>query len=226
LRSIALRLSTTTGAALAALGLSVAGLAVLPPAPAFADTVTHTTGTPVYGLGQAIAELRSQHPQRLSHDLQPADSTNGFVCSTRDTTIRSVENGDYVTAEIGFSGTEYGILTASDSSSSPGVWEHYNLCLNTTTNTYAIRSVANGNYVTAQLGFSGTEYAALTATDSAANPGLWEQFTFAPTGNGYSIRSVANGNYVTAQMGFSGIEYGMLTATDTAAEPGDWEQFH
>ncbi|MFI9274642.1 fascin domain-containing protein [Kitasatospora sp. NPDC052896] len=221
LRSIALRMSTTTGAALAALGLSVAGLAVLPPAPAFAATATHTTGGPTSSLGQVIAQLRSQRPQHVTRSLQPADSNNGIVCSTHNTTIRSVQNGQYVTTQLDYTGDQYGMLRAHIGT--PGPWEQFNICLNTTTNTYTIRSVQNGQYVTTQLDYTGTQYGMLRA--HIATPGPWEQFTFAPTGNGYSIRSVANGNYVTAQMGFSGNQYAELTATDTAADPGSWEQF-
>ncbi|MEU9455036.1 hypothetical protein, partial [Streptomyces sp. NPDC048277] len=203
---------------LAVAASAVSAIAVLPSAPAFADTVTRTTGSPVHTLSQAIAELQS-HGTPLTRSAEAADDNNGFVCDTANTPIRSVANGDYVTAQIDYTGDQYGMLRAGHATA-VGPWEQFNLCRNDTTNTYAIRSVANGEYVTAQIDYTGDQYGMLRARTAAA-PGPWEQFTFEPTGNGYAIRALANGEYVTAQIDYTGDQYGMLRAR-TAAAPGPW----
>ncbi|GAB2723880.1 fascin domain-containing protein [Kitasatospora kifunensis] len=167
-------------------------------------------------LSQAAAELQS-YDTYLAGDLG-STAPNETDCVTVTTPIRSAANGQYVSAELGYTGDQYGMLRAR--AGAVGPWEQYNLCRNTTTNTYAIRS-SNGQYVSAELGYTGDQYGMLRARAGAVGP--WEQFTFEPAANGYAIRSAANGQYVSAELGYTGDQYGMLRAR--AGAVGPWEQF-
>jgi hypothetical protein len=73
------------------------------------------------------------------------------------------------------------------------------------------RSSANGNYVSAELGYVGVNNAMLRAR--AAAKGATESWTRVqlPTGH-WVIRSNANGLYVAAELNYAGVDYGELRA--------------
>ncbi len=178
------------------------------------NTVPVSAGT---SLSQAAAELQS-YDAYLAADLGTA-APSETDCVTVTTSIRSAASGQYVSAELGYGGDQYGMLRARAGAIGP--WEQFNLCRNSATSTYAIRSAASGQYVSAELGYGGDQYGMLRARAGAIGP--WEQFTFEPAGNGYAIRSAASGLYVSAELGYGGDQYGMLRAR--AGAIGPWEQF-
>jgi outer membrane protein assembly factor BamB len=85
-----------------------------------------------------------------------------------------------------------------------------------------IRAQANAKYVSAELGYTGSLYAALRARSSTL--GAWEKYQCIAIGtNQWAIRSRANGKYVTAELGYAGSLQGTLRAR--ASTVGSWEQF-
>jgi hypothetical protein len=129
-------------------------------------------------------------------------------------------NGDFVSAELGYTGTSYGMLRAR--ATTQGSWEMWTEVVLPNGNV-AFRSNANGLYVSAELGNTGSTYGELRARASVIGP--WENFqpVFGSDGTTYSIRSVANGLYVSAELGYTGSNYAMLRAR--ASSVGPWEQF-
>jgi hypothetical protein len=135
-----------------------------------------------------------------------------------DLTITSLANDRYVSAEIGWSGSGYGLLRARATEARE--WELFQVCFNGTNST--IRSMANGRYVSAEIGWSGSDYGLLRARATEARE--WERFSFGSCGSDCTtIRSTANDRLVSAEIGWSGSGYGLLRARATAV--GGWEQF-
>ncbi|MFD1369799.1 fascin domain-containing protein [Actinoplanes sichuanensis] len=88
----------------------------------------------------------------------------------------------------------------------------------------AIKSTANGRFVSAEIGWDGGDYGALRARAAAA--GKWEKFIVcrdADTGV-TRIRAQANNEYVSAELDYAGARYGMLRAQ--AEKVGGWERFY
>jgi hypothetical protein len=87
---------------------------------------------------------------------------------------------------------------------------------------FRIKNLANGQYVSVELGYTGAEYAMLRARATSVGP--WErfiiQFVQYP-----EFKMVANANtlYVSAELGYSGSWYGMLRARASTAGP--WEKW-
>ena len=78
---------------------------------------------------------------------------------------------------------------------------------------------ANSDYVSAELGYTGADYAMLRARATTVGP--WEKFDFCydSTQGWWAISSDANGRYVTAQFGYAGASFGELTASSTGIGP-------
>ena len=131
----------------------------------------------------------------------------------------SQANKNWVTAELGYAGSDYGMLRAR--SKIHGAWEAFTL-VDTGDGAVAIRSSANGRYVSAELGYTGGDYAMLRARATAIGP--WEKFIFVDLGGGsWALRSKANNLYVSAELGYGGADYAMLRAR--AGAIGPWEKF-
>ncbi len=128
-------------------------------------------------------------------------------------------NLNWVTAEINYSGSSNGMLRAR--ASAQGAWEGFQF-IKQSDGHFAIKSLANGKYVTAELGYPTTDprYGMLRAR--ATTVGKWEKFD-GVLGFGCSIKSVGNGKLVSAEITNSGSSYGMLRAR--AATQGVWEVF-
>jgi hypothetical protein len=126
-------------------------------------------------------------------------------------------NGKYVSAELGYGGSLYGMLRAR--ASSPGPWETFTICSDGTAEW--IRSQANGRYVSAELGRTGVDKGMLRARATAVGP--WERFEIGRFGNYRTLKSVHNGRYVSAELGYGGVRAGMLRARATSVGP--WEKF-
>ncbi|GGM66578.1 hypothetical protein GCM10012275_41370 [Longimycelium tulufanense] len=71
-------------------------------------------------------------------------------------------------------------------------------------------SVANGRYVSTELGYSGADYAMLRARALMAS--RWEQFRLEFRHGATVIKSRANGRYVSVETGYRGGNYAMLRA--------------
>jgi hypothetical protein len=147
----------------------------------------------------------------------PAHAESIYSCG--ETSFQSVVNGRYVSAELGYTGGNYGMLRARATSIGP--WEKFEVC-GYTRDGYnidyeTIRSVANGRYVSAELGYTGGNYGMLRARATSIGP--WEEFF---TGM-VDIQSISNGLYVSAELGYTGGNYGMLRARATSVGP--WEEF-
>lgn len=140
------------------------------------------------------------------------------VCHPRWTTITSVANNLYVSAEVGWAGTRYGTLRAR--AVRADLWERYQLCY--FAGTYALKSLANGRYVSAEFGWSGDAFGTLRAR--ATEVAAWERFYIERMSGGrYALRSYARNLYVSAEVGWAGDRYGTLRARATAARL--WELF-
>lgn len=133
--------------------------------------------------------------------------------------LLSMANSNYVSAEFGFGGNDYGMLRAR--ATAVGAWEQYYLFA-TSSGTFYFQSYSYSLYVSAELGFTDPTYGELRARASAV--GGWEQYnTYNLVGGGYAIQSSANGLYVSTELGFGGIYYEMLRAR--ASSVGAWEQY-
>ena len=140
---------------------------------------------------------------------------------SQDFVFRSNANGDYISAELGYTGADYEMLRAR--AATKGAWESWTR-VQLPTGHWAIRSNANGQYVSAELGYAGASYAELRARTAASGVGPWEVFDFVTNADGtYSLRSLANGLYVSAELGYTGAYYGELRARASAI--GGWEKF-
>jgi hypothetical protein len=148
----------------------------------------------------------------------------GFACQNRDFAFSSLASGRAVSAELGYTGVNAGMLRAR--ATARDVWEIYRMiCLDN--GRFAIRA-HNGRYVTAELGYTGEGAAMLRARATAIAE--WERFTFEQTSQTGdfvrgSLRSASNGRYVAAELGYPADDFrwGMLRARATASGP--WEQF-
>ncbi|MBV9713201.1 MAG: hypothetical protein JO011_20045 [Ktedonobacteraceae bacterium] len=96
--------------------------------------------------------------------------------------IFSLANSKYVAAELGYTGGNYAMLRACTASNSIGPWEQFflytlNGCNPVTTNCQSlILSAANNKLVSAELGYTGGNYAMLRARTDPNKAGPWEQF--------------------------------------------------
>jgi hypothetical protein len=183
-------------------------VAVVPsnaPAAASVETTGHIrTGDPLLGdLRVGFSASRS----RWIAD-QPLQCYDGW--------LQSVANGKYVAAELNYTGAGYGELRAR--SSSVGSWERFEFCfgIGGALAAVAIRSLANGKWVAAELQYTGALYGMLRARASSIGP--WETFN-----GGSGLRNKANWKFVSAELQYMGIRYGMLRAR--ADRYGPWEQF-
>jgi hypothetical protein len=86
---------------------------------------------------------------------------------------------------------------------------------------FKIKSVANGDYASVELNYTGGDYGMLRARAGSAGP--WETFTYCDYGSYFTLMSNANNDYVSAEVGDAGSRYGMLRAR--SASVGPWEKF-
>jgi hypothetical protein len=147
--------------------------------------------------------------------LSAAPAQAIITCTTHN--YLGAANNKYVSAELGYGGSLYGMLRAR--ASSPGPWETFRICTDGTAHWF--NSQANSRYVSAELGRTGTDYGMLRAR--ATRVGNWERFEFGRYGNYVTIKSLANNRYVSAELGYGGIRAGMLRAR--ATKIGPWEKF-
>ena len=126
--------------------------------------------------------------QRLAHivaaSLVVGEGILGVVAGTAapahaldcyDGWLRSNANGKYVSVEMSYGGVDKYMLRAR--ASTVGPWERFEFCWGVGGNdaNLAIRSVYNGKWVSAELGYGGGRYGMLRARASSYGP--WEYFT-------------------------------------------------
>ncbi|MGW3985127.1 fascin domain-containing protein [Streptomyces mirabilis] len=165
---------------------------------------------------------RNGYQQELTWNLQPTGSYSlprGTDCAS--TSITSVANQHYVSAELGYSGDQSGMLRAR--STGIGPWEQFDLCRSIRfmpTGSYAIRSANSNQYITA-VDSNNPPAMLRVARDTISTD---EEFYITRTNDGtYALSRARNMSYVTAQLDYSGAQYGMLRAH--AGGIGPWEQF-
>ena len=125
--------------------------------------------------------------------------------------IRSSANGRYVSAELGYKGSNYGMLRAR--SSRVETWERFTACQVWIGKYYgtAFKSEANGKWVTAELGYRGSNYGMLRARSSTVI--MSELFFCGPMPGTGGLFAYGNHNFVGAEMHYSAVRYGMLRAS-------------
>jgi len=154
-------------------------------------------------------------------------------------TIQSRSSGRFVSAELGYAGSNYAMLRAR--ATAVGPWEEFQLCQVPRVGanqpvSYALRSLANGRWVVDHRSYPGSRAGELTATASsltAASPAsasreqIWLQTTtasaFRVQGPGSDLLSQTAQRWVSAELADSGGYYGMLRARATVKGP--WEIF-
>lgn len=166
-------------------------------------------------LGKSVETLQTY--QTYLNTLLGGIAPDETACVTTGISLRSQANGKYVSAELGYTGDQNGMLRARADALGP--WEKFDLCRNNQNGLYSIRSEANGNYVSAELGYTGDQYGELRVRSGAI--GGWEQFRIERSGSGYTIRSATSGQYVSAEVGYGGDQYGMLRARSDGAGAGE-----
>jgi hypothetical protein len=242
---IRLMLGTLAIAALSAVALAgpAAAERATPAAAEFRRVAIDGNGSPVMFTAMPAVGLIQQwrtNPRSLSPGrvmaAKAAEYLIGTGASPAVTTcfnvvaIWSGANGLAVAAEFGGSTLDgtYGMLRAR--SSVPGLWESWYVCRDAATRRTILMSNAIGmpyfgRAVSAELSYTGSNYAMLRARASTTGP--WEEFltSSAPCGVcGTTIISKADNRFVSTEIDYSGSSKGMLRARATSA--GAWEQFY
>jgi hypothetical protein len=127
----------------------------------------------------------------------------------------------YVAAELSWTGDRYGQLRARTPANNVGPWEVFRLVCVDGPDVYAIKSVANGRFVSAEISWTGNRYGLLRARATTIGP--WERFRIPNSGQIKTMFSLANNRYVSAELSWTGDSYASLRARATAA--GTWEHF-
>jgi hypothetical protein len=144
-------------------------------------------------------------------------ATPAHALSCYDGWMRNEWNGKYVSVEKNYTGVDKYMLRARRAYP-PGPWERFEFCWGVDNNpaNVAIRSLYNGKWVSAELGYGGGRYAMLRARNDSIGP--WETFN-----SSVGLRNVKNWLWVTAECNYGGGLYAMLRArTD---HYGAWEHF-
>ena len=191
------------------IGITVVGDTQIEPNEGFSVTLSSPVGAQI-GIAKATGAI-------LNDD--PSISTFATDQPPRDCVIRSKANGRYVSAELGYTGSSYGMLRAR--ATTVGAWERYQ-CIALGSDKWAIESRANQQYTSAELGYKGSSYGMLRAR--SARIGSWETYTLTPVSSCscMAIRA-ANSKFVSAELGNTGSTYGLLRARSTSVGP--WEEF-
>lgn len=184
---------------------AAAGLLILAclGSPASASFSTAVLAPP--GAGSVVLE-------QMRRDVA-ADAGTPDVPCWHDITIRSVANGRYVSAEIGWGAGDYGALRAR--AVAPGKWERFIVCRDARSGVTKLRAQANNEFVSAELDNAGARYGMLRA--QAEKAGGWERYysNSAPGGQ-FSFYARDNRRWVSAEVTFRGDLRGVLRARATS----------
>jgi hypothetical protein len=161
---------------------------------------------------------RTGHQRELTWNanLVTDPLSRGSDCTP--TSITAASDQQYVTAQIDFSGNDYGMLRAQAYTVS--LMEQFDLCTTTTADYYAIRALINNEFVTTNTINHGTLYAQASSISSSGS----EQFSLVPQINGtYGISAILADQFVTAHIDEPLGDYGVLQADSTTV--GNPQQF-
>ncbi|MEU0162318.1 endonuclease/exonuclease/phosphatase family protein [Streptomyces sp. NPDC006261] len=137
-----------------------------------------------------------------------------------------------VSTEINDAGNQAGKLRARTNCENPGSlgsWETFTLHTNDKGSRAALRSEANGLYVSAEFHDTGSHMGMLRARQDGAI-GNWERFELVPQGDWFALKynftegGTSKDYYVSAEINSTGSDEGLLRARATGT-PGSWEQF-
>jgi hypothetical protein len=157
------------------------------------------------GTGSAILE-------QMRREVAAAAGASEVPC-WHDITIKSVANGKYVSAEIGWEGGDYGALRAR--AVAPGKWEKFIVCRDADTGVTKFRAQANNQFVSAELDYAGVRYGMLRA--QAEKAAGWERYyTNSPPGGQFSFYARDTRRWVSAEVTFRGDLQGVLRARATS----------
>jgi hypothetical protein len=134
------------------------------------------------GLLRARADALGPWESFRSQALSPtcsAPAPSGWLCMG-SIALRSNQSGRYVSVELGETGATHAVLRARAAQIGP--WERfdrlYELASGSTGVMFALRSEANGRFVSVELDYSGSFAAVLRAR--ATQIGAWEKFRSLP----------------------------------------------
>ncbi|MEV4415392.1 hypothetical protein [Catellatospora sp. NPDC049609] len=146
-----------------------------------------------------------------------AGAAPAHAANCMDGALYSLGAKKYVTAELGYTGTGYGMLRAR--ATSVGDWERFEFCYESGTSggMLSIRSLANNRWVTVETGYTGVDNGMLRASSTSVGT---KQYFWAWNGG---LNSDANGKYATAELSYTGARLGMLRSRATTAGP--WEKY-
>ena len=122
--------------------------------------------------------------------------------------IQNIAETRYVSAELDYTGSSYGMLRARADIMGP--YEKFNYCWNTA-GYFSLQSRANGRWVAAEMDNSGSSYAMLRARSNSV--GNWEKFSYWTNSGIWLFRSQSNNRWVRAEINYSGASDGMLRAS-------------
>ncbi|MFI7386666.1 endonuclease/exonuclease/phosphatase family protein [Streptomyces sp. NPDC049813] len=135
-----------------------------------------------------------------------------------------------VAAETEDAGNQNGKLRARTDCADAGAWETFTLHTDDKGAHTALRSEAEGLYVSAEFHDAGTHFGMLRARQDGGI-GAWERFELVPQAGGYyalrytfSEGGAKTSYYVSAEIDDSGQDEGLLRARETGT-PGSWELF-
>jgi hypothetical protein len=137
----------------------------------------------------------------------------------------NTENGEWVSAELGYTGNDKYMLRAR-TPSNPDGWEQFQFC--SQSGYWIIWSSAAAYFTSTEIGFTGGRYAMLRAR--AIQIGAWEKYAIdciGPTpSRDFVIIADANSKFVSTELGYTGSYYAMLRARrDQSDGWGPWETY-
>jgi hypothetical protein len=160
-----------------------------------------------------------------------ADTYRAYSC---ERVALQAHNGDYVAAEVAYSGNSAGMLRAR-TDGSIGPWEQFLLCdvadlrwNNTASALFSDLDGTNG-WVSAEFGYASPYTGVLRARPNSNTIGDWEEFILVRQDCGSNCWALLNPSrnlWVSAELGYATTDwrYGMLRAR--AAQVGPWEKFN
>lgn len=137
--------------------------------------------------------------------------------------LEARSNGQFVSAEVSYPGSEFGMLRARTDAIGP--WEKFDECSDAGFGETRLFSYGTGLYVATEVEYAGNHNGMLRARANAI--GSWEKYSVENgtdwEGSYITLRSMGNNRFVTADPGFPDRYRGMLLARGSSVGP--WEKF-
>ncbi|MFD3651866.1 hypothetical protein [Streptomyces sp. NPDC058620] len=156
----------------------------------------------------------------------PSATGEGLTTSAEEPELlamQSVRNGRFTATELNYAAPNTGVLRAR-SAAYGGAWEGFAFEWDATTETYALKSLANNLYVAVEKNFTGSAQNELRARSTSA--GGWERFVvyYNEDLGHWALQSTLNGLFVTMENSYTGSLQYVLRAR-SADITGAWEEF-